>query len=155
MQRPCLSALVAGQHGGVEKKTPTGTAHTAINRWELPKLNGVNPMLIPLFYHCKPDANKKPSQWLHRCSRKNRVGVVRTFGSYQSATTRTSQSSPLLPLHPFPRFWLGRLLMNCPQYKQSKRALWYFAYFSRPKSWGNRQTICKNLWCGHSPSTKW
>jgi hypothetical protein len=45
--------------GGVEKKTPIGTAHTAINRWGLPKLNGVNPMLIPLFYHRKPDANKK------------------------------------------------------------------------------------------------
>jgi len=98
---------------------------------------------------------KKRSQWLHRCSWKNRVGVVRTFGSYQSATTRTSQLSPLLPLHLFPRFWLGRLLMNCPQYKQSKRALWYFAGFTRPKSWGNRQTICKNLWCGHSSSTKW
>ena len=45
--------------GGVEKRTPTGTAHTAINRWGLPKLNGVNPMLTPLFYNCKPDANKK------------------------------------------------------------------------------------------------
>ena len=108
-----------------------------------------------LFTTANPVPTKKRSQWLHRCSWKNRVGVVRTFGSYQSATTRTSQLSPLLPLHLFPRFWLGRLLMNCPQYRQSKRALWYFAYFSRPKSWGNRQTICKNLWWGHSFSTKW
>jgi hypothetical protein len=48
-----------------QKKTPTGTAHTAINRWGLPKLNGVNPMLTPLFYHCKPDAKKRASQGLH------------------------------------------------------------------------------------------
>jgi hypothetical protein len=45
--------------GGVEKKTPIGTAHTAIDRWGLPKLNGVNPMITPLFYHCKPDSHKK------------------------------------------------------------------------------------------------
>jgi hypothetical protein len=43
----------------IKKKAPIGTAHTAINRWGLPKLNGVNPMLTPLFYHCKPDAKKK------------------------------------------------------------------------------------------------
>ncbi|MGB7066125.1 MAG: hypothetical protein WBF55_13350, partial [Syntrophobacteria bacterium] len=53
---------VGGQYGGVEKRTPTGTAHTAINRWGLPKLNEVNPMPTPLFYYCKPSANKKRSQ---------------------------------------------------------------------------------------------
>ena len=59
MQSLCQPASVGGQHGGVEKRTPTGTAHTAINRWGLPKLNEVNPMLTPLFYYCKPDAKKK------------------------------------------------------------------------------------------------
>ena len=59
VQSLCQSAPVGGQHGGVEKKIPIGTAHTVINQWGLPKLNGMNPMLTPLFYHCKPDANKK------------------------------------------------------------------------------------------------
>jgi len=45
--------------GGVEKKTPTGTAQTAINRWGLPKLNEMNPMLTPLIHQRKPDANRK------------------------------------------------------------------------------------------------
>jgi len=45
--------------GGVEIRTPIGTAHTAINRWGLPKLNEVNPMVTPLFYYCKLNAKKK------------------------------------------------------------------------------------------------
>jgi hypothetical protein len=35
MQRLCLSALVTAQHGRIEKKAPTGTAHTAIDQWGL------------------------------------------------------------------------------------------------------------------------
>jgi hypothetical protein len=133
-----------------KKRTPTDPMPMGVfplPGWSLGSPHGLT--------SANPMPPRKRSQWLHRCSWKNRVGVVRTFGSYQSATTRTSQLFPLLPLHLFPRFWLGRLLINCPQYRQSKRALWYFAYFSRPKSWGNRQTIYKDLWCGHSPSTKW
>ena len=58
-----LEMAVLHRQEGVEKITPIA----AIKRWGLPKLNGVNPMLTPLFYHCKPDANKKAepvtSQW--------------------------------------------------------------------------------------------
>ena len=50
-----LEMAVLHRQEGVEKITPIA----AIKRWGLPKLNGVDPMLTPLFYHCKPDANKK------------------------------------------------------------------------------------------------
>ena len=59
MRSLCPSSSVGGQHGGVGKRIPIGTAHTAINRWGLPKLNEVNPMVTPLFYCCKLNAKKK------------------------------------------------------------------------------------------------
>jgi hypothetical protein len=45
-----------------------------------------------LFTTANPVPTKKRSQWLHRCSWKNRVGVVRTFGSYQSAKPKPRNS---------------------------------------------------------------
>ena len=46
MQRPCLSDLVSAQHGGINKKAPTGTAHTAIDRWGL--YEGVRASILTL-----------------------------------------------------------------------------------------------------------
>ena len=54
-----LKIAVLDRQEGVENKAPIGTAHTDINRWGLPKLNGVNPMLTLLFYYRKPSANKE------------------------------------------------------------------------------------------------
>jgi hypothetical protein len=63
-EKPSRYWWAAPWRGG--KKTPIGTAHTAINQWGLPKLNWVNTMLTTLVHSCKPDANKKAGPKLHR-----------------------------------------------------------------------------------------